>query len=45
MPRIVDNYSLNTLLGEGVYGKVYLAIHTKTNQQYAVKVVPVQRFQ
>jgi|JI6StandDraft_1071083.scaffolds.fasta_scaffold10719_6 serine/threonine protein kinase len=45
MPRIVDNYSLNSLIGEGVYGRVYLAHHIKSGQQFAVKVVPMQRFQ
>jgi|JI6StandDraft_1071083.scaffolds.fasta_scaffold66990_1 serine/threonine protein kinase len=44
MPRIIDNYSLNEPIGEGVYGKVYKAVHIKNKQEYAVKVVPVQRF-
>lgn len=44
MPRVIDNYTLTNLIGEGVYGKVYLAVHNQTNEQFAVKVVPVQRF-
>lgn len=44
MPRIIDNYSLNEGIGEGVYGKVYKAIHIRTKEEFAVKVVPVQRF-
>lgn len=44
MPRIIDNYSLNEQIGEGVYGKVYKAVHIKNKQEFAVKVVSVQRF-
>jgi serine/threonine protein kinase len=33
---------LNEKIGEGVYGKVYLA--TKHGENYAVKVIPVQTF-
>lgn len=42
MNRIVEDYSLNEKIGEGVYGKVYHA--TKHGASYAVKVIPVQTF-
>ena len=42
MSRIVEDYTLNEKIGEGVYGKVYHAI--KHGENYAVKVIPVQTF-
>ncbi len=44
MPRIIDNYSLNEPIGQGVYGKVYKAVHLQNKKEFAVKVVPVQLF-
>ena len=32
-------------VGKGVYGKVYRAIHLKSNLEYAVKVIPKSIFQ
>jgi hypothetical protein len=30
--KIIEDYSLQEMLGEGVYGKVYKAINVKTKQ-------------
>ena len=40
----VDNYLLLEEIGEGSYGKVYRGMHTVTNQEYAVKVIPITKF-
>jgi hypothetical protein len=32
MGKIVNNYSLQELLGEGVFGKVFKGFHLKTKQ-------------
>ncbi len=32
MGKIIENYSMQDQLGEGVYGKVYKAVHMKTKQ-------------
>ena len=44
MVKIVDNYSLDTLLGKGEYGKVYQAINLETKMQVAIKVIPIVKF-
>ena len=40
--RIIENYSLHELIGEGVYGKVYKAKHKHLPEDFAIKVIPVQ---
>ena len=32
MGKIIENYSLQEVIGEGVYAKVYKAIHLLTKQ-------------
>lgn len=38
---ILDDYSLDKLLGEGGYGKVNLAIHRQNGKQVAVKFMDI----
>lgn len=42
--RVVENYSLEGLIGSGVYGKVFKATHKTSPEIFAIKVVPVQMF-
>ena len=39
MGKIIENYELKEQLGEGVYAKVYKAVHLVTKQEVAIKVV------
>lgn len=41
---MIDNYSLQECLGEGVYAKVYRAVHVKTHQEVAIKVIQASKF-
>lgn len=43
--KIIENYALNEVLGEGMYGVVYKASHLQSNEDFAVKVIPVVKFQ
>lgn len=43
--KIIENYALNEIVGEGMYGTVYKASHLQTNEEFAVKVIPIQKFQ
>ncbi|KAG0171325.1 serine/threonine-protein kinase KIN2 [Apophysomyces sp. BC1034] len=40
--RVIGNYTLATTLGSGSVGKVKLASHNLTSDQFAVKIVPRQ---
>lgn len=40
MVKMIDNYTLLQVIGEGNYGKVYRAKNTKTSQEYAIKIIP-----
>ena len=44
MGKIIENYSLQELLGQGVYGKVYKGINLKTKQEVAIKVIKADKF-
>lgn len=44
MVRIIENYTLYEIIGEGAYGKVYRAINKNDGKEYAVKVIEVRRF-
>eukprot|EP00919_Chromeraceae_sp_WS-2016_P072260 GHVR01170972.1.p1 GENE.GHVR01170972.1~~GHVR01170972.1.p1 ORF type:complete len:107 (+),score=7.62 GHVR01170972.1:33-353(+) len=44
MGKMIDNYSLNEQLGEGMYGKVFKAVHTTTKQEVAIKVIHSDKF-
>ena len=41
---MIDNYSLQECIGEGVYAKVYRAVHVKTHQEVAIKVIQAAKF-
>lgn len=43
--KIIENYALNEVLGEGMYGTVFKATHMQSNDEFAVKVVPITKFQ
>jgi len=43
--KIVKEYVLGEVLGEGSYGKVYEALNTKTNQVVALKVAKRKNLQ
>jgi serine/threonine protein kinase len=45
MGKIIESYALQDIIGEGMYGKVYKAVHLKTKEEFAVKVIPVKKFQ
>jgi len=44
MSKLVENYLLQETVGKGVYGQVYRAIHQKTKDVFAVKVIPKSSF-
>lgn len=44
MGKIIENYELKQQLGEGVYAKVYKAVHLVTKQEVAIKVVQAEKF-
>ena len=39
MSKIIENYILNEIIGQGQYGKVYRAKNMKDNLDYAIKVL------
>lgn len=42
--KVIEDYTLQELLGEGQYGKVYKALNLRTNNLVAIKVVKVDKF-
>jgi serine/threonine-protein kinase ULK/ATG1 len=44
MVKIVDNYTLTEVIGQGQYGKVYKATHVDTKMNVAIKCVQVDKF-
>ena len=44
MPKYIENYALYEEIGSGVYGKVYRATNNKDQKDYAVKVIPINKF-
>ena len=42
--KIIENYTLCEVLGEGSFGKVYQGLNNLTNELYAIKVIPIQKF-
>ena len=44
MSKLVENYLLQEPVGKGVYGQVFRAIHQKTKDVFAVKVIPKSSF-
>lgn len=45
MPKIIENYILETLLGSGQYGKVYKAKNLETSEYFAVKSIKTAHLQ
>ncbi len=41
MEQIIEQYHMDVLLGEGGFGKVFKAIHKKTKEIVAVKVLDI----
>ena len=44
MGKIIENYSLQEVLGQGVYGKVYRGVNIKTKEEVAIKVIRAEKF-
>jgi serine/threonine-protein kinase ULK/ATG1 len=44
MGKIIENYSLQELLGQGVYGKVYKGVNLTNKQDVAIKVIKADKF-
>jgi serine/threonine protein kinase len=45
MVKIVDNYTLTTVIGKGQYGKVYKATHIDSKMDVAIKVIEIEKFE
>lgn len=45
MVKIVNDYTLLESIGSGTYGNVYKAKHNKKDSFFAVKAIPVDKFQ
>ena len=41
MGKKIENYCLETVIGECEFGKVYKAINEKTDQTVAIKVIKI----
>eukprot|EP00397_Hematodinium_sp_SG-2012_P003099 GEMP01003107.1.p1 GENE.GEMP01003107.1~~GEMP01003107.1.p1 ORF type:complete len:1003 (+),score=189.00 GEMP01003107.1:58-3066(+) len=41
--RHIGNYVLEQTIGEGMFGKVYLGIHSHTSEQVAIKIVDMNK--
>ena len=39
MGKIIENYSLQALIAEGNYGRVFRGVNIKTKQEVAIKVI------
>lgn len=44
MGKQIENYSLQSELGSGVYSRVFKAIHMITKQEVAIKMVKADKF-
>jgi serine/threonine protein kinase len=45
MIKVINNYTLIEKIGEGTYGEVFRTINTKRYGEFAVKVIPIEKFQ
>ena len=44
MVKIIENYVLSELIGEGSFSTVYKAKHKLNEKLYAVKIIPIEKF-
>lgn len=44
MSKIVENYLLKQLIGQGEFGEVYKAQHTQTDEFFAIKMLNFETF-
>lgn len=44
MVKIVDNYTMTEVIGQGQYGKVYKATHIDTKMNVAIKCIKASKF-
>lgn len=42
--KIIEDYTLQEILGKGQYGSVYQARHAKSGKFYAIKVMNLEKF-
>ena len=42
--KVIDNYTLLEVIGEGMYGTVYRAKHKLKPEEFAVKIIPAEKF-
>lgn len=45
MPKIVDKYRLDTVIGSGQFGKVYKGVNMQTNEVFAIKAIKREIFE
>lgn len=45
MVKIIENYVLNEAIGEGNFGSVFRATNKTKPGNFAVKVIPIEKFQ
>ena len=41
----IDNYILNSVIGNGQFGQVYQAEHIGTKESFAIKQMDLQKFE
>ena len=44
MGKKIENYCLESQIGEGEFGKVYRAVNEKNDQVVAIKVIKIEKF-
>lgn len=42
--KVIDRYKLEEVVGSGSYGKVYRSTTTDTNEVFAIKCIPIEKF-
>ena len=42
--KVIDQYTLHELIGKGQYSSVYKAEHQSSQQNYAIKVMNLEKF-